>query len=58
MRLSVSEYGIGDYHRVFTLSDEVDRDKIRAGISNGVLRLTLPRDETAKMRKIEVKSGE
>jgi HSP20 family protein len=58
MRLSVSEYGMGDYHRVFTLSDEVDREKIRATVNNGVLRLVLPRAENAKMRRIEVRAGE
>jgi HSP20 family protein len=57
MRLSASEYGVGDYHRAFTLSDEIDRDKIRATVSNGVLRLILPRSENTKMRKIEVSSG-
>ena len=58
LRLVVSEYGIGDYHRRFTLSDEIDRDRIQATVKNGVLRLILPRAEKAKTRKIEVKAGE
>ncbi len=57
MRLAISEYGIGDYHRRFTLSDEIDRDKIQATVKNGVLRLILPRAEKVKTRKIEVKAG-
>ena len=58
MRLTLSEYGIGDYHRRFTLSDEIDREKIQATVRNGVLRLVLPKAEKAKTRKIEVKAGE
>lgn len=58
MRLAISEYGIGDYHRRFTLSDEIDRDRIQATLKNGVLKLILPRAEKAKTRKIEVKAGE
>jgi len=52
-----SEYGIGDYQRSFTLSDEVDTEKIQATIKNGVLRLVLPKADTAKVRKIPVTAG-
>lgn len=55
-RLFLSEYGIGDYQRIFTLSDEVDRDKIQATVNNGVLRLILPKAESAKRRKISVRA--
>ena len=55
-RLVSSEYGIGDYQRTFTLSDEIDREKIEATVKNGVLRLTLPKAEVAKTRKIPVKA--
>lgn len=48
------EYGIGDYERAFTLSDEIDREKIRATVKNGTLRLLLPKAEVAKTRKIQV----
>lgn len=57
-RLNISEYGIGDYQRAFTLTDEVDRDKIRASLKNGVLRLILPKAAALKTRKIEVKAEE
>src|SRR5512147_618672 len=36
-RLAFSEYGIGDYQRAFTISEEVDRDRIAASVKNGVL---------------------
>jgi len=55
-RLVAAEYGIGDYQRTFTLSDEIDRDRIEAAVKNGVLRLTLPKAEAAKTRKIPVKA--
>lgn len=48
------EYGIGDYERTFTLSDEIDREKIKATVKNGTLRLLLPKAEAAKTRKIPV----
>lgn len=53
-RLVLSEYGVGDYQRSFTISDEIDREKIEATVKNGVLRLTLPKAEKAKTRKIPV----
>jgi HSP20 family molecular chaperone IbpA len=53
-RLAYSEYGIGDYQRAFTLSDEVDKNRIQATMRNGVLRLVLPKAEAAKTRKIMV----
>ncbi|GAB4387337.1 MAG: Hsp20/alpha crystallin family protein [Thermodesulfovibrionales bacterium] len=55
-RLYHAEYGVGDYQRVFTLSEEVDRDRIEASLKNGVLRLVLPKAEAAKTRKIAVKA--
>jgi HSP20 family protein len=57
-RLTASEYGIGDYQRVFTLADTVDRSRIQASVRNGVLRLVLPKAEEVKTRKIEVKGEE
>jgi HSP20 family molecular chaperone IbpA len=48
---------MGDYQRSFTLSDEIDRDKIEAIVKNGVLRLHLPKAGPAKTRKITVKAS-
>jgi HSP20 family molecular chaperone IbpA len=55
-RPTLAEYGIGDYQRAFTLSEEVDRDRIQATVRNGVLRLILPKAAAAKTRKIEVRA--
>jgi HSP20 family molecular chaperone IbpA len=54
-RLLQAEYGVGDYQRAFTISEEVDRDRIHATVKNGVLRLVLPKAAAAKTRKIEVR---
>jgi HSP20 family protein len=51
-----AEYGLGDYERVFTLSDEIDRDRIQATVKNGVLKVVLPKAEGAKSRKITVRA--
>lgn len=56
-RLLSSEYRIGDYVRVFTLSDEIDQAKINAEFKNGVLRLELPRSAETKPKKISVKAA-
>jgi HSP20 family protein len=58
MRLAYAEYGVGDYQRVFTLSGEIDREKIEAKVKDGVLKLILPKTAAPKTRKIEVKSGD
>jgi HSP20 family protein len=52
-----NEYADGDYERACTLSENIDRDRIEATLKNGVLRLVLPKAETAKARKIELKTG-
>ncbi|MEW6601983.1 MAG: Hsp20/alpha crystallin family protein [Nitrospirota bacterium] len=53
-KLVISEYGVGDYQRTFTISNEIDRDHIRATVSDGVLKLVLPKAEKEKTRKIPV----
>ena len=55
-RLVHEEHRLGDYHRSFILSDEVDRDRITADLKNGVLRLFLPKAERVRARRIEIKA--
>ncbi len=51
-----AEYDVGDYERAFTISDEVDRDRIEAFVKNGVLKLTLHKAPQAEVRKITVRT--
>ena len=55
-RLLISEYDTGYYHRVFNLSDEIDKEKIMATVKHGVLRLILPKTEAVRTRKIPVRT--
>jgi HSP20 family molecular chaperone IbpA len=48
------EYGVGGYHRRFTLGEMIDRDGIKAQMKNGVLVLRLPKAERARARRIAV----
>ncbi|MDA8125544.1 MAG: Hsp20/alpha crystallin family protein [Deltaproteobacteria bacterium] len=51
-----AEYDVGDYERAFTISDEVDRDRIEAAVKNGVLKLILRKAPQAEVRKITVRT--
>jgi len=53
--LTYSEFQDGDYERRFRLTDRIDRDNIEARFQNGVLKITLPKAEEARTRKISVK---
>ncbi len=55
--LVFSEYEVGDYERSFTLSDEIDKDKIKATVRQGVLRLELPKAEKVKPKKIAINAA-
>lgn len=55
--LVFSEYEVGDYEREFTLSDEIDRDKIKATVKQGVLRLELPKAEKVKPKRITINAA-
>jgi HSP20 family molecular chaperone IbpA len=54
--IAYAEYEEGDYQRSFRLSNEIDRDKIEAVVSGGVLHLRLPKVQEAQTKKIKVKA--
>ena len=51
------EYRIGDFSRSFIIPDTIDRERIDAGMTNGVLTLRLPKAEHAKPRRIEIRTS-
>ena len=55
-KLTYSEFGIGDFRRVFTLSKEIDRDGIQASMKDGVLKLILPKSQRAIPKKISIEN--
>lgn len=57
MELLYGEVSNPQYRRSFTLSRELDPGKIEAKLNNGVLRLTIPKSEEAKPRRIDVSVG-
>lgn len=53
----VREYGVGDFHRSFQVSESIDAQRITAECRDGVLTLHLPKVEAVKPRKIAVRAG-
>lgn len=49
-----AEVSLPRYRRMFTLSRELDTDKVNAEFNQGVLKLRIPKAEHAQPRKIEV----
>ena len=56
-RLARAEYGVGDYKRTFTVTSRLDRDHIKAGITNGVLTITIPKAKGEQRRTIAVETA-
>jgi HSP20 family protein len=51
------ERPVGVQTRVLQLPVDVDADRVEADLHDGVLLITLPKAESAKLRKINVKSA-
>jgi HSP20 family molecular chaperone IbpA len=54
LKSSHTEVGLGRFRRVFTLSKELDTEKVSAELAQGVLKLRIPKAEHAKPRRINV----
>ena len=52
-----AEYETGDYYRAFTLSEDIDQERIEASLKDGVLTLRMPKSARAKARKVTVSPG-
>lgn len=48
------ERSYGSFSRSFTLADNVDAENIKADYKKGLLKIVLPKSETAKTKAIEV----
>jgi HSP20 family molecular chaperone IbpA len=49
------EFSSANYYRQFKLSEHIDAEKAAAELNNGVLTLTIPKAESAKPRRIEIR---
>jgi HSP20 family protein len=54
LKTSHTEVGLGRFRRVFTLSKELDTEKVSAELAQGVLTLRIPKAEHARPRRIDV----
>lgn len=50
----VTEWTPGRFFRQFSLSERIDQERIEASLTDGVLRVRLPKVEKAKTRRIAV----
>jgi HSP20 family protein len=55
--LLAAEYRACDYLRVFSVPQGIEPSKIDAQLIGGVLRLRLPKSDSVKPRRIEVRQG-
>ena len=55
MAASHAEVSLPRFRRVFTLSKELDSEKVSAELRHGVLKLRIPKAEHAQPRRIEVR---
>lgn len=55
--LLVNEYRPQDFRRTFNVPPGIDRDKIEAELTAGVLKLHLPKVAALQPRKIEVRTS-
>lgn len=55
MEASHAEVSLPRFRRVFTLSKELDPEKVSAEFNQGVLKLRIPKAEHLQPRRVEVK---
>jgi len=57
MAATHAEVNLPRFHRTFTLSKELDPEKLSAELNNGVLKLRIGKAAHAQPRKVEIKVG-
>ena len=57
MEASHAEVNLARYRRAFTLSKELDADKVSAELQHGVLRVRIPKASHLQPKRIEVRVG-
>lgn len=57
MEATHAEVSLPRYRRVFTLSKELDPDRLQAEFKQGVLKLRIQKAEHARPRRIEVRAA-
>jgi len=55
LQASHAEVNVPRYRRVFSLSKELDAEKIVAEMNHGVLKLRIPKAEHAQPRKVHIR---
>jgi HSP20 family molecular chaperone IbpA len=50
------EFELADYYRAFTLSEDLESDKVSAILRDGVLRVEIPKSPQVKPKKIQVRT--
>jgi HSP20 family molecular chaperone IbpA len=55
--LAHGEFPYVEYESSFRLSDEIDREKIKANFENGVLKVSLPKSVEVLPKKIDIAVG-
>jgi HSP20 family molecular chaperone IbpA len=55
LQASHAEVSVPRYRRVFSLSKELDPEKIAAELTHGVLKLRIPKAEHAQPRKVQIR---
>jgi HSP20 family protein len=51
------EVSVPRFRRVFSLSKELDGEKVSAELKHGVLKLRIPKAQHAQPRRIEIRAG-
>jgi HSP20 family molecular chaperone IbpA len=57
MQAAYTELQVPHYRRLFTLSRDLDTARAEASFTDGVLRLSIPKVEHAKPRRIDIRVG-